>query len=105
MNIYKPRIIHTRNALHRASMLCEVRLVDNRVSIGADTGGWGIDPPHFYSSIVSFAVSGGDYPPEQKIFRLSAFAIIIPPTCESESAPLRMRIGLYTNIVCTLCIL
>jgi hypothetical protein len=28
-------------------------------------GGWGIDP-HFYCSIVSFAVSVGDYPPARK---------------------------------------
>jgi hypothetical protein len=56
-------------------------------SIGADTeGGRGIVPLHFYSSIVSFAVS--EWIRELKIFRLAALAIIIPPTCESESAPL-----------------
>jgi hypothetical protein len=45
--------------------------------------------PHFYSSIASFAVSGWIIPPRaKKIFRLAALAIIIPPTCESESAPL-----------------
>jgi hypothetical protein len=42
-----------------------------------------------YESIVSFAISEGDCPPaRKKIFRLAALAIIIPPTCESESAPL-----------------
>jgi hypothetical protein len=47
--------------------------------------------PHVYSSIVSFAVSGGIIPREQKNFRLAALAIIIPPICESESAPLVLR--------------
>jgi hypothetical protein len=58
--------------------------------IGADTGGMReIDPPHFYSSIVSFAVSGWIIPPaSKKIFWLAALAIIMPPTCEPESAPL-----------------
>ena len=30
MNIEEPRIIDTRDALYRASMLCEVRFVDDR---------------------------------------------------------------------------
>jgi hypothetical protein len=49
-------------------------------TIGADTGGdEGIDP-HFYSSIVSFAVSGWIIPPRAKKFVwLAALAIIIPP--------------------------
>jgi hypothetical protein len=41
----------------------------------------------FYSSIVSFAVSGGLSPINKKFFRLIALAIIIPPICESESVP------------------
>jgi len=42
-----------------------------------------------YESNVSIAVSGGDYPPqEQKFFWLATLAKLIPPTCESESAPL-----------------
>jgi hypothetical protein len=56
---------------------------------GADTGGMGGSIPHFYSSIVSFAVSGELSSREQKnFFRLAQLAITIPPTCESESAPL-----------------
>jgi hypothetical protein len=45
---------------------------------------------HFYSSMLvnSFAVSGGLSPSSKKIFRLTALAIIIPPTSKSESAPL-----------------
>jgi hypothetical protein len=50
-----------------------------------------------YESIVSLAVSGGIIPPRAKIFRLATLVKIIPPTCESESAPLHTRIYIRTQ--------
>jgi hypothetical protein len=58
------------------------------MGIGADTGG-------------CLAVLG-DYPASKMFFRLTAIAIIIPPICESESAPLSVgpppanRFGILT---------
>jgi hypothetical protein len=57
--------------------------------IGADTGGrMGRSIPTFIPALLVLLFLGGLSPCEQKFFRLAAFAIIIPPTCESESAPL-----------------
>jgi hypothetical protein len=54
-----------------------------------------------YESIVSFAVSGGIIPREQKkIFRLATLAIIFPPTCESESEPLTPLHAFAVDLLC-----
>jgi hypothetical protein len=62
------------------------------VTIGADTGGGmrgSISPLSFHAVLLVLLFLCGLSPREQKkIFRLAALAIIIPPTCESESAPL-----------------
>jgi hypothetical protein len=51
-------------------------------------GGWRGLIPTFNPALLVLQFLG-DYPPrEQTIFRLAALAIIIPPTGESESAPL-----------------
>jgi hypothetical protein len=57
--------------------------------IGADTGGdEGDRSPHFYSSIVSFAVSEWIIPPRAKqFFRLAALAIIILPLANLSRRP------------------
>jgi hypothetical protein len=52
-------------------------------------GGWGIDLPTFIPALSVLLFLGGLCRCEQKNnFRLAALAIIIPPTCESGSAPL-----------------
>jgi hypothetical protein len=58
--------------------------------IGADTGGDEEDrsPPTFLPALLVLLFLDGLSPASKKMFRLAAFAIIIPPTCEPESAPL-----------------
>jgi hypothetical protein len=52
--------------------------------------GWSTSP-HFYSSIVSFAVSGGDYSPaSKKFFKVRCASHNYPSLCESESVPLTL---------------
>jgi hypothetical protein len=63
--------------------------IGRRISIGADTGGMEESIPTFIPALlVSLFLGGLSAPRAKKIFRLAALAIVIPPTCESESAPL-----------------
>jgi hypothetical protein len=48
----------------------------------------GIDAPTFIPALLVLLFLGGLTPQAKKVYRLAALALIIPPTCESESAPL-----------------